>query len=188
MSLEPGISVEEPLTGLLLLRSRVVQDHRGFFWETHSRRRFETIPGLDVEFVQANQSFSLVNVLRGIHYQLENPQGKLVRVSTGEIFDVTVDLRRSSPTFTQWFGVALRAGEGLQLWVPPGFGHGFLVTSPGGAYVDYSVSSYYDPPSERTLRWNDPTIAIEWPLGGATPILSDRDSHGMVLARAELFS
>lgn len=175
------------MNGLLLLRSKVFHDDRGFLWETHNRRGFGTIPGLDLDFVQTNQSFSRLNALRGLHYQLGSPQGKLIRAGTGEVFDVAVDLRRSSNTFGHWFGVTLRAAEGLQVWIPPGFGHGFLVTSPEGAHVDYAVTSYYDPPSERTLRWDDPTIAIKWPLAGPDPILSERDSRGVYLVHADVF-
>ena len=179
---------DEPLQGLLLLRSPVLHDHRGYFWAIHNRGQFATIPGLDLDFVQTNQTFSRFNVLRGLHYQLGRPQGKLVGAGSGEIFDVAVDLRRGSATFGRWFGVTLKAGEGMQLWVPPGFGHGFLVTSPEGAHVNYSVTSYYDPASERTVRWDDPTIAIEWPLGEEAPIVSEKDGRGVLMVEAEVFT
>ena len=142
--------------------------------------------GLNLDFVQANQSFSRQHVLRGLHYQLERPHGKLVRATAGEVFDVAVDLRRSSSSFGQWFGVRMRSGDGLQLWIPPGFAHGFLVTSPEGAYVDYALTAHYDPPSERTLQWNDPQVSIDWPIQDG-PILSDKDQDGVPLTRADLF-
>jgi dTDP-4-dehydrorhamnose 3,5-epimerase len=187
MSADESLVAEEPLEGLLVLRSRVVHDHRGYVWETQHRQRFAAIPGLDVDFVQENQSFSRPNVLRGLHYQLERPQGKLVRVVAGEVFDVAVDIRRTSPTLGRWFGFRLRAGEGLQLWIPPGFAHGFLVTASEGAHVDYSLTSHYDREAERTILWDDPKIGIEWPLQGADPVLSDRDRLGVGFSDAELF-
>lgn len=187
MSADNLLIEDEPLNGLLLLRSKLFHDDRGYFWETHNRRHFATLPPLDLDFVQTNESFSRFHVLRGLHYQLASPQGKLVRAGSGEVFDVAVDLRRSSPTFGGWFGVTLKAGDGMQLWIPPGFGHGFLVTSTDGAHVDYAVTSYYDPPSDRTVRWDDPTIAIKWPLGEEDPIVSEKDGEGLLLDHAEVF-
>ncbi|MEX0699318.1 MAG: dTDP-4-dehydrorhamnose 3,5-epimerase [Acidimicrobiia bacterium] len=175
------------MNGLLLFRSRVIHDDRGYFWETQHRERFAAIPGLDVDFVQENQSFSRPHVLRGLHYQLESPQGKLVRVAAGQVFDVAVDLRGSSPSLGQWFGVHLSGGDGMQLWIPPGFAHGFFVTSPEGAYLDYSLTSYYNPATERTVRWNDPTIGIDWPLREKDPIVSKKDRLGLAFEEADLF-
>jgi dTDP-4-dehydrorhamnose 3,5-epimerase len=187
MSADQVQIAEEPMEGLLLLRSPVIHDHRGSFWETWHQQRFAQFPGLSVGFVQSNQSFSRHNVLRGLHYQLERPQGKLVRVTAGEVFDVAVDLRRGSNSFARWYGVSLRGDDGLQLWIPPGFAHGFLVTSPDGAYVDYALTAHYDPMSERTLVWNDRQVAIEWPLQDA-PILSDKDRQGVALTDSDVFA
>ena len=183
-----GILVtDEPLAGILLLRCRVINDDRGYFWETQHRQKFAEIPGLDVDFVQENQSFSRSHVLRGLHYQLESPQGKLVRVAAGQVFDVAVDMRRSSPTLGKWFGVDLRAGDGQQLWIPPGFAHGFYVTSREGAWLDYSLTSYYNPATERTVRWDDSKIGIAWPLRDQDPIVSNKDQLGVGFEEAELF-
>jgi len=186
MSTDTVSVADEPMGGLLLLRSRVIHDNRGSFWETWHQKHFALVPGLNLEFVQSNQSFSRQHVLRGLHYQLENPQGKLVRATAGEVFDVAVDLRRSSPSFGRWYGIRLRGGDGLQLWIPAGFAHGFLVTSPEGAYVDYALTAHYDPPSERTLEWNDPQVGIEWPMQDGL-ILSDKDRDGVPLTKADVF-
>jgi dTDP-4-dehydrorhamnose 3,5-epimerase len=188
MSADDILVAEVPLSGLLLLRSRVINDERGYFWETQHRQKFADIAGLDLDFVQENQSFSRPNVLRGLHYQLESPQGKLVRVAAGQVYDVAVDVRRSSPTFGKWFGVHLRAGDGLQLWIPPGFAHGFFVVSPDGAYLDYSLTAYYHPATERTIRWDDFTIAVDWPIGDRSPIVSDKDRLGVSFEEADLFA
>jgi len=170
---------------LLLLEPKVFGDARGFFLEAYNRRTFREATGLEVDFVQDNQSQSVRNVLRGLHYQVRQPQGKLVSVVAGEIFDVAVDLRRSSPTFRKWVSVLLSAGTPRTIWVPPGFAHGFLVVS-DQALVQYKATDYYAPEHERTLLWNDPELAIRWPLEGE-PIVSDKDRRGARLAAADLF-
>jgi dTDP-4-dehydrorhamnose 3,5-epimerase len=170
---------------VLLLEPKVFGDARGFFFEAYNRRRFREATGLDVDFVQDNQSQSVRNVLRGLHYQVRQPQGKLVSVVAGEIFDVVVDLRRGSPTFRKWASVLLSAGTPRTIWVPPGFAHGFLVLS-DQALVLYKTTDYYAPEHERTLAWNDPQLAIRWPLE-AEPVMSDKDRRGTTLASADLF-
>jgi dTDP-4-dehydrorhamnose 3,5-epimerase len=171
---------------VLVVESAVFRDQRGFFMETWHAGKFKAA-GLDLPFVQDNHSRSAHRVLRGLHYQIIQPQGKLVRVVSGEIFDVAVDLRRSSSTFGQWAGVRLSEVDGRQLWIPPGFAHGFLVLSPGGADVVYKCTDLYVPEHERTLRWDDPSLNITWPLEGPGPILSARDSAGLSLESAPLF-
>jgi dTDP-4-dehydrorhamnose 3,5-epimerase len=171
---------------VLLIEPRVFGDARGFFFESYNRRAFAAATGIDAEFVQDNHSRSAKNVLRGLHYQVRQAQGKLVRVIAGEIFDVAVDLRRSSPTFGRWEAVRLDAGSKRMLWIPPGFAHGFLVTSES-AEVLYKTTDYYAPEHERTLLWSDPALAIPWPLAGE-PILADKDRRGAPLARAETYA
>ena len=171
---------------VLILEPRVHQDARGFFLESYNRRSFRDATRLDVEFVQDNQAFSVRNVLRGLHYQVRQPQGKLIQVMAGEIFDVAVDLRRSSPTFGKWAGVTLSGGSHRMLWIPPGFAHGYLVRSEH-AILLYKVTDYYAPEHDRTLLWNDPELAVAWPLE-AEPILSDKDRRGARLGSAELFA
>jgi len=173
------------LAGVLQLEPKVFGDARGFFLESYNRRTFAQATGLDVEFVQDNHSRSSKNVLRGLHYQLRQPQGKLVRVTAGEIWDVAVDLRRGSPDFGRWTAVTLDAQSRRMLWVPAGFAHGFLVLS-DYAEVQYKTTDYYAPEHERTLLWNDPALAISWPLAGA-PLLADKDRRGTPLAAAEIF-
>lgn len=173
------------LPEVLVLDPRVFEDARGFFFESYNRRAFREAAGIDVEFVQDNQSFSVRNVLRGLHYQLRQPQGKLVAVLAGEIFDVAVDLRRGSQTFGKCTAVNLSGGNHRMLWIPPGFAHGFLVLSEH-ALVQYKVSDYYAPQDERTILWNDPDLAIAWPLEG-DPIVSDKDARGVAFKAAELF-
>ena len=170
---------------VVVIESRVFSDERGFFLESYNRRKFNEATGLEVDFVQDNQSFSVRNVLRGLHYQIRQPQGKLVQVLAGEIFDVVVDLRRSSPTFRKWTATTLSGGTHRMLWVPIGFAHGFLVLSEH-AIVQYKTTDFYAPEHERVLRWNDPTLDIRWPLE-ASPILSPRDAEGARLAGADLF-
>ncbi|HEV8448929.1 MAG TPA: dTDP-4-dehydrorhamnose 3,5-epimerase [Gemmatimonadaceae bacterium] len=163
------------LRDVAVVRAPVHADTRGFFTETFHADRFASI-GLPTSFAQDNHSRSHRNVLRGLHFQLEQPQGKLVRAVTGRIFDVAVDLRRSSPDFGRWVGVTLEAGDGRQLWIPPGFGHGFLVLS-DVADVTYKCTTVYHAPSNRAIRWNDPEIGIRWPLPhGVEPTLSDADA------------
>lgn len=174
------------LAPLLVLTPRVFRDERGLFAESYNKRAFDEAVGSDVEFVQDNHSRSARGVLRGLHYQLPpSAQGKLVRVAAGEIFDVAVDMRRASATFGRWFGTLLSAEKGNQLWVPPGFAHGFLTLS-DTADVLYKASAYYDPACERSVAWNDPDIGIEWPAE-SRPLLSPKDADAPRLAAAELF-
>lgn len=162
-------------------------DARGFFLETWNRRTFLDM-GLDLDFVQDNHSKSRHGILRGLHYQTENTQGKLVRVTAGEVFDVIVDLRKSSSTFRQWQGFTLSAENQHMLWVPPGFAHGFYVVSEFAEFL-YKCTDYYNPKAEVSLRWDDPALAIDWPLtAGDPPLLSEKDRNGVLLAQAPTFS
>ena len=170
---------------VLVLQPRVFKDSRGHFFESYNRKAFAKATGLDVEFVQDNQSLSARGVLRGLHYQIAQPQGKLVRVGAGTIFDVAVDLRRQSPTFGRWVGVELSSINFLQMWVPAGFAHGFLVTS-DSAEVIYKTTDYYAPAHERCLRWDDRTLSIEWPRLDIAPVVSGKDATGATLDQAEL--
>jgi len=170
---------------ILLIEPKIFQDERGFFYESYQRQKYREI-GIDLEFVQDNHSKSLQNTLRGLHYQIRQSQGKLIRVIAGEIYDVAVDIRRNSPTFGVWVGDYLSADNKKMLWIPPGFAHGFYVTSPE-AEVIYKATDYYAPQWERTIVWNDPAIAIKWPFQNASPILSDKDKTGKKLAEAEVF-
>ncbi len=166
---------------------KVFEDPRGFFMETYRRDLFVQ-EGIDLEFVQDNHSSSEQGVLRGLHYQVGQPQGKLVRVTAGEAYDVAVDLRRSSPTFGRWVGVRLSAQNKNGVWIPPGFAHGFYVLS-SRAEIQYKATDYYAPQCERTLLWNDPAIGIAWPLlEGRAPILSAKDAVGEPLAQAETYA
>jgi len=174
------------LQDVKLIEPQVFQDERGFFLESYQKRKFQEA-GIDVDFVQDNHSKSCRGTLRGLHYQIRQPQGKLVRVIAGEVFDVVVDLRRNSPTFGQWVGDYLSAENKRMLWVPAGFAHGFYVTSQE-AEVLYKASDYYAPEWERCILWNDPAIGIQWPLPAESPILSAKDSLGKRLAEAELFA
>ena len=173
------------IADVLLLEPQVFGDARGFFYESYNRRTFARDTGLEIEFVQDNHSRSSKNVLRGLHYQLRQAQGKLVRVTSGAIWDVVVDLRRGSPSFGRWTGAALDAGSRRMLWVPAGFAHGFIVTSEE-AEVLYKSTDYYAPEHERTLLWNDPALGISWPLAGE-PVMTDKDRRGAPLAAAETF-
>src|SRR6266436_528247 len=174
------------LDGVLILEPEVLEDTRGYFFESFNAKDFREATGFDAAFVQDNHSRSFRNVLRGIHYQLVRPQGKLVRAVSGRIFDVAVDLRRSSKTFAHWAGVELSADNHRQLWVPPGFGHAFLVLSEA-ADVLYKTTEYWFGEHERAVLWSDPTIGIRWPLAGAAPIVSDKDAAAPLLERADLF-
>ena len=169
---------------VLLLEPRVFGDERGFFLESYNKRVFEELTGWRGEFVQDNHSRSGRGVLRGLHYQIEQAQGKLVRVARGTIYDVVVDLRRSSPTFGRWVGVTLDASSQAQLWIPPGLAHGFQVTS-DSADLLYKTTDYYAPAAERCLAWNDPQLAIAWPI--ADPILSAKDQAGKRLSEVETY-
>ncbi len=174
------------LPDLILIEPRVFADHRGFFFESYHRQRFVDA-GLPADFVQDNHSGSRRGSLRGLHYQIRQPQGKLVRVVVGEAFDVAVDLRRRSPTFGRWAGATLSAEKKNELWIPAGFAHGFCVLS-DWAEVFYKATDYYAPEWERSLLWNDPAIGIRWPLiPGAEPLLSDKDRRGVPLAQAEVY-
>jgi len=170
---------------VMLLEPRVFQDERGFFLESYNQRAFRDVTGVDVEFVQDNQSFSVRNVLRGLHYQIKQAQGKLVQVMAGEIFDVALDVRRSSPTCGRSVGARLSGASHDMLWIPPGFAHGYLVLS-DHAIVYYKTTDFYAPTYERTIRWNDPALAIRWPLQGE-PIVSEKDRRGTAFGSADLF-
>jgi len=173
------------LPEVLLIKPKVFEDARGFFFESYQRQQF-TEAGIPFDFVQDNHSKSQYGTLRGFHYQIQKAQGKLVRVISGEIFDVAVDIRKNSPTFGQWVGDYLSALNRKMLWVPPGFAHGFYVTSPE-AEVLYKATDYYAPQWERTIAWNDPDINTNWPLKGNTPILSPKDMKGTSLKDAEVY-
>lgn len=177
--------VPTPLKDVVILEPKVFGDERGFFLEAYNEAAFRAL-GLPTRFVQDNHSGSRRGVLRGLHYQLKQPQGKLVRVLRGEIFDVAVDLRQGSEQFGQWFGLVLSAGNRRMLWIPPGFGHGFLVLT-DFAEVAYKATQLYAPALERSILWNDPAIGVEWPLDGE-PILSEKDRAGALLADAETYA
>ena len=170
---------------VLLLEPRVFSDARGFFYESYNRKAFAQATGLGLEFVQDNHSRSAKNVLRGLHYQVRRAQGKLVRVTAGEIWDVAVDLRRGSPSFGRWTAATLDARTHRMLWIPAGFAHGFVVLSEC-AEVLYKATDYYAPEHERTLLWNDPALAIAWPFDGE-PVIADKDRRGKPLAFADTF-
>jgi dTDP-4-dehydrorhamnose 3,5-epimerase len=169
---------------VLILEPKVFEDARGFFLESYNRKAFKEATGVDAEFVQDNHSRSKKNVLRGLHYQIGRPQGKLIRVTFGELWDVAVDLRKSSRTFGKWVGLSLSGNSKQMAWIPAGFAHGFVVTS-DVADVQYKTTDYYSPPHERVLLWNDPEVAIKWPVGN--PALNERDQRGMPLRQAEVF-
>jgi dTDP-4-dehydrorhamnose 3,5-epimerase len=171
---------------VVLFEPNVFGDDRGFFFESFNQAKFEAAVGRHVAFVQDNHSRSVKNVLRGLHYQIQQPQGKLVRVVQGEVFDVAVDIRKSSPTFGQWVGEILSAENKRQMWVPEGFAHGFVVLSDTAEFL-YKTTDYYAPEHERCIAWNDPAIAIQWPLVGA-PALSAKDQQGKSLVDVEHFA
>jgi len=171
---------------LLIFEPKVFGDQRGFFLESYNQLTFQALTGLTLNFVQDNHSRSAKNVLRGLHYQIQQPQGKLVRVVSGSVFDVAVDLRKSSPTFGRWDGVELSGDNHRQLWVPPGFAHGFVVLSEQADFL-YKTTDYYAPEHERCIRWDDPEIGIVWPEGIA-PLLSGKDQQGLSLKDAEVFA
>ena len=173
------------LPDVLILEPTVFGDSRGFFCESFNQRTFEVATGITTNFVQDNHSRSAGGVLRGLHYQLEHPQGKLVRVVRGAVFDVAVDLRKSLPSFGKWVGVELTEENHRQLWVPPGFGHGFLVLSASADFL-YKTTTFYAPEQERCVIWDDPDLAIEWPLRNA-PVLSRKDQQGSLLSDAQVF-
>lgn len=175
------------LPEVLILEPKVFGDDRGFFMESYNRRAFNEAVGYEVDFVQDNQSRSAYGVLRGLHYQLPpHAQGKLVRVTSGRVFDVAVDLRRSSPRFGRWVGVELSGDNHRQLWIPPGFAHGFLVLSASADFL-YKATAYYSPPAEAAVLWNDPTVKIDWPKEIAIPRLSDKDLRAPLIGEAPTF-
>ncbi|KXK48338.1 dTDP-4-dehydrorhamnose 3,5-epimerase [Nitrosomonas europaea] len=171
---------------VVLIEPKVFGDERGFFFESFNQARFEETVGREINFVQDNHSRSVKNVLRGLHYQIQQPQGKLVRVVQGEVFDVAVDLRKSSPTFGRWVGQVLSAENKHQLWIPEGFAHGFVVLSDTAEFL-YKTTDYYAPAHERCLLWNDPVLNIQWPLGIA-PVLSAKDTQGKPFNEVEVFA
>ena len=171
---------------LLIIEPKVFGDSRGFFFESFNAKNFASTTGLSVSFVQDNYSRSAKGVLRGLHYQVEQTQGKLVQVSQGAVFDVAVDIRKSSPTFGQWVGYELSDANHRQLWIPPGFAHGFMVLSESADFL-YKTTDYYAPQHERRIAWNDPSIGIDWPKK-ITPLLSAKDQQGVSLAAAEVFA
>ncbi len=179
-------AIPTAIPDVIIIEPKVFGDARGFFFESYNEHSFAQATGLQLNFVQDNHSRSSKGVLRGLHYQIRHPQGKLVRVVRGSVFDVAVDVRRSSPTFGQWVGVELSETNHRQLWVPAGFAHGFLVTSDSADFL-YKTTDYYAPEHERCIAWNDPGIGVAWPLEGA-PQLSAKDLAGLHLAEVEVFA
>lgn len=179
--------VATAIPDLVTIEPRVFGDDRGFFYESFNQRRFTELTGVTDSFVQDNHSKSARNVLRGLHYQIRQPQGKLVRVVAGEVLDIAVDIRKSSPNFGNWVGVKLSAENKKMLWIPKGFAHGFVVLSDSAEFL-YKTTDYWAPEHERSILWNDPDLAIDWQLGGATPLLSAKDQAGKLLREAETFA
>ena len=177
--------VKTAIPDVLILEPKVFGDDRGFFFESFNQQTFQKLTGVKANFVQDNHSKSAANVLRGLHYQIEQAQGKLVRVTAGEVFDVAVDIRRQSATFGKWVGVHLSAENKRQMWIPPGFAHGFVVLKDNTEFL-YKTTDYYAPQHERCICWDDPAIGIEWPMSQA-PILSGKDQLGLALSEAEVF-
>jgi len=170
---------------VLIIEPKVFGDERGFFFESFNKKTFQQATGVEADFVQDNHSKSSKGVLRGLHYQIKNPQGKLVRVSSGEVFDVAVDLRKSSPSFGRWIGVTLSADNKRQLWVPPGFAHGFVVLSDTAEFL-YKTTDYYAPEHERCIKWNDAELAIDWHYADE-PVVSEKDAKGALFKDADVF-
>ena len=176
------------IADVLIIEPKIFGDARGFFYESFNQKAFNEATGLDLNFVQDNHSRSARGALRGLHFHVGQPQGKLVRVVSGSVFDVTVDIRKSSPTFGKWVGVELSEGNNLQLWMPAGFAHGFLVTSESADFL-YKTTDYYSPIHERCIAWDDPDIAIHWPLlSEMVPLVSAKDRNGLKLGDAEVFA
>ncbi|MBD0263628.1 MAG: dTDP-4-dehydrorhamnose 3,5-epimerase [Tolypothrix sp. Co-bin9] len=178
--------IHTEIPDILLIEPQIFQDDRGFFFESYNQQKFTDKTGINLNFVQDNHSLSKQNVLRGLHYQIIQPQGKLVRTLVGSIFDVAVDIRKSSPTFGQWVGYELSAENKRQLWIPPGFAHGFVVLSQVAEFL-YKTTDYYNPQGDRCILWNDPDLAIDWHLT-ASPILSTKDKAGKAFKDADLFA
>lgn len=179
--------IKGELEGLLILEPKVFGDERGFFMESFNAKTFAEISGLKPDFVQDNHSRSQRGVLRGLHYQIQHAQGKLVRVVNGRVWDVAVDMRRSSPTFGKWQGVELTAENKRQFWIPAGFAHGFVVLSDTADFL-YKATDYYAPEYERSLMWNDPVVGVQWPLEGITPLLSAKDQAGKKFVQCETYA
>jgi dTDP-4-dehydrorhamnose 3,5-epimerase len=179
--------IPAPIPDLLIIEPKVFGDARGFFYESFNARRFAELTGIETPFVQDNHSCSAKGVLRGLHYQIQHAQGKLVRATTGEVFDITVDIRRSSPTFGKWFGMILSAENKRILWIPPGFAHGFVVLSEHAEFL-YKTTDYWMPEHERCIAWNDAELAIDWQLNGIKPLLSAKDAAGKSWREAEWFA
>ncbi|GAB1232634.1 dTDP-4-dehydrorhamnose 3,5-epimerase [Ferrigenium sp. UT4] len=180
-------AIPTSIPDVLILEPKVFGDARGFFYESFNARRFAELTGITTPFVQDNHSRSARHVLRGLHYQIKQPQGKLVRVVAGEVLDVAVDIRRSSPTFGQAEAINLSAENKRMLWIPPGFAHGFVVLSESAEFL-YKTTDYWAPEHERSLLWNDPALGIDWQLQGATPLLAAKDQAGKLLKDAEVFA
>ncbi len=178
--------IETTIPDVLIIEPKVFGDERGFFFESFNKKQFKALTGIDKEFVQDNHSKSTKGVLRGLHYQIKQPQGKLVRVASGEVFDVAVDLRKSSATFGQWTGVNLSAENKRQLWVPEGFAHGFIVLSESAEFL-YKTTDYYAPEHERCIRWNDAELGIDWQYPGEH-LVSDKDAKGVSFTQADVFA
>lgn len=179
-------AIRTEIPDVIIIEPKVFGDERGFFYESFNARRFAELTGVDVEFVQDNHSKSSRNVLRGLHYQIQQAQGKLVRATAGHVYDVVVDIRKSSPTFGKWVGVDLSAENKRQLWVPAGFAHGFVVLSESAEFL-YKTTDYWAPEFERSILWNDPALGIDWKFAGE-PQLSAKDKVGTLLANAEVFA
>ncbi len=179
--------VATAIPDLVIIEPKVFGDDRGFFYESFNQRRFTELTGVTDTFVQDNHSKSARNVLRGLHYQIQQPQGKLVRVVAGEVWDIAVDIRRSSPSFGKWVGVRLSADNKKMLWIPKGFAHGFVVLSDSAEFL-YKTTDYWAPEHERCIIWNDPDLNIDWQLGGSKPLLSGKDQAGKAFKDAEVFA
>jgi dTDP-4-dehydrorhamnose 3,5-epimerase len=179
--------VDTAIPDVKVIEPKIFGDNRGFFYESYNRKHLNAAIGAEVEFVQDNHSRSGLGVLRGLHYQIRQPQGKLVRVLRGEVFDVAVDIRQSSATFGQWVGYVLSAENCLQMWVPAGFAHGFVVLADDTEFL-YKTTDYYAPEHERSIQWDDADLAIDWPVDGLEPRLSEKDRAGTPFAAAELFA
>lgn len=179
--------IETAINDVKVIEPQVFKDERGFFLESFNQKEFSAAIGQDILFVQDNHSFSKHGVLRGLHYQVKNPQGKLVRVISGEVYDVAVDLRPASVTFGKWIGITLSAENKKQFWIPAGFAHGFFVKSQSAEFL-YKTTDYWHPEYEKTLLWSDPTVAVQWPLNGTTPLLSKKDAIAPLFDNIELSS